>query len=113
MHAFTPYFSLYAYYESIKEAYGTMVYNISFLELGLSADSYLANLVSELENICFLSNGDAHSYWLYRMGREFNKFDVPPNYKGLKAGKFKIQALFFVVGFVLIALRELIKTKQF
>lgn len=34
-------------------------------------------------------------------------------YAGLNAAEFKTQALFIVAGLILIALRELIKTKQF
>ena len=34
-------------------------------------------------------------------------------YAGLNAGEFKTQALFIAAGLVLIALRELMKTKQF
>jgi len=73
-HAFTPYFGVYAHYDSLKNAYGNYFEDVDFLELGLSADSYLANDIVELKNIPFLSNSDAHSFWPHRLGREFNTF---------------------------------------
>jgi uncharacterized protein (TIGR00375 family) len=86
-HAFTPYFSIYAHYNSLKDAYGEFLDLVAFMELGLSADSYGANNIAELKNIPFLSNSDAHSFWPHRMGREFNKFDISSlDYKGLKEG---------------------------
>jgi PHP family Zn ribbon phosphoesterase len=48
-HAFTPYFGVYAHYNSLVEAYGEWFDKVSFLELGLSADSYLANNIAELK----------------------------------------------------------------
>ena len=44
-----------------------------FLELGLSADTDMADRISELHRLTFLSNSDAHSPWPNRMGREFNQ----------------------------------------
>ena len=86
-HAFTPYFSIYSHYNSLKDAYGEFLDKVAFMELGLSADSYGANNIAELKNIPFLSNSDAHSFWPHRMGREFNKFELSHlNYKGLKDG---------------------------
>jgi len=80
-HAYTPYFGVYAHYNSLREAYGKYFDDIDFLELGLSADSYLANDIPELKNIMFLSNSDAHSFWPHRLGREFNAFKLnAPNY---------------------------------
>ncbi|PIU22505.1 MAG: phosphotransferase [Candidatus Diapherotrites archaeon CG08_land_8_20_14_0_20_30_16] len=80
-HAFTPYFGVYAHYDSLKIAYGKYFEDIDFLELGLSADSYLANDILELKNTPFLSNSDAHSFWPHRLGREFNTFQLnKPNY---------------------------------
>jgi len=40
------------------------------VELGLSADTYMADTIAELSRYTFLSNSDAHS--LPRLGREFN-----------------------------------------
>jgi uncharacterized protein (TIGR00375 family) len=84
-HAFTPYFGVYAYFDSVKESYGTQGKNISFLELGLSADSFLADKIPENRNYLFLSNSDAHSPWPFRLGREFNRIKLKePSFKELK-----------------------------
>jgi uncharacterized protein (TIGR00375 family) len=45
--------------------------HLTALELGLSSDSDLADLFSELANTTFVSNSDAHS--LAKIGREYNK----------------------------------------
>ncbi len=80
-HAYTPYFGVYAHYDSLKQAYGKYFDDIDFLELGLSADSYIANNIEELKPITFLSNSDAHSFWPHRLGREFNVMKLnKPNY---------------------------------
>ena len=44
------------------------------IELGLSADTYLADMISELENKTFVTNSDAHS--LPKIAREYNKMMV-------------------------------------
>ena len=75
-HAFTPYYAIYSKFDSLEECYGPYVDKIHFLELGLSADSYLADSIEELYSITFLSNSDAHSYLPHRLGREFNRFDL-------------------------------------
>ncbi len=84
-HAFTPYFGVYAYFDSIKQAYGEQGKNISFLELGLSADSFLADMIPENREYVFLSNSDSHSPWPFRLGREFNRIKLKaPSFKELK-----------------------------
>jgi len=75
-HAFTPYFGVYAHYNSLKECYGKHSNKISFLELGLSADSHLADKISELHKLTFLSNSDAHSPYPLRLAREFNRMKI-------------------------------------
>jgi len=72
-HAFTPWTSIYKEYDSIRDCYGKMP---DFVELGLSADSDMADTIEELHNLPFLSNSDAHSPWPHRLGREFNKLEV-------------------------------------
>ncbi|MCL7413722.1 MAG: phosphotransferase, partial [ANME-2 cluster archaeon] len=47
---------------------------ISFVELGLSADTDLADRISELHRLTFLTNSDAHSPWPNKLAREFNRF---------------------------------------
>lgn len=93
-HAFTPYFSVYAHFDSVKEAYGAMGKEIHFIELGLSADTYLADLIPENREFQFLTNSDSHSPWPYRIGREFTKIEMKePSFKELeKALKQKDEA---------------------
>ncbi len=75
-HAFTPWTGMYGHFESLQECYGQYSKKISFLELGLSADSSYADRISELHDLTFLSNSDAHSPYPLRLGREFNQFKV-------------------------------------
>ncbi len=75
-HAFTPYFGLYAHFDSLKDCYGEFVDKLSFLELGLSADSYIADKISYLHNLTFLSNSDSHSPSPLRLAREFNRMKL-------------------------------------
>jgi len=58
---------------------------ISFLELGLSADSDYADRIEDLHHLTFLSNSDAHSPSTNKLAREFTQFDVPElTFDGLK-----------------------------
>lgn len=75
-HAFTPWTSLYKEFDSIKACYGDNVRYVKFLELGLSADSDMADRIPELKDLTFMSNSDAHSPWPHRIGREFNRLLV-------------------------------------
>lgn len=84
-HAFTPYFGIYGKYDSLSLCYKEMINKIYFLELGLSADTNLANQIPELKNITFLSNSDSHSPWPHRLGREFNRILLEkPSFAELK-----------------------------
>ncbi len=75
-HAFTPWTSLYAAHESISGSYGDMVHYLSFVELGLSAESSYADRIEELRRLTFLTNSDAHGPSPHRVAREFNRFEV-------------------------------------
>jgi len=75
-HAFTPWTSIYAEYDSLRDCYKEYFDKIDFLELGLSADTDLADYISELKDLTFMSNSDAHSPWPHRLGREFNILSV-------------------------------------
>lgn len=75
-HAFTPYFGLYGKFNSYKTCFSNQWKKIHFLELGLSADTNMADRISELHNLTFTSNSDAHSPWPNKLGREFNKFKL-------------------------------------
>ncbi len=72
-HAFTPWTALYKEYDSLDACYGTNRKHVKFMELGLSADTYMADRVEELQGLTFMSNSDTHSPWPQRLGREFNR----------------------------------------
>ena len=72
-HAFTPWTGMYKSYDSIYDCYEKKV---DFVELGLSADTFMADRVSELKDFPFLTNSDAHSPWPHRLGREFNALEM-------------------------------------
>jgi uncharacterized protein (TIGR00375 family) len=72
-HAFTPWTGMYKSFNSIYECYDKKP---DFVELGLSADTFMADTVSELKDFVFLTNSDAHSPWPHRLGREFNRIEL-------------------------------------
>jgi len=72
-HAFTPWTGMYKSFDSIYDCYGKKP---DFVELGLSADTFMADTVSELKDFVFLTNSDAHSPWPHRLGREFNQIEL-------------------------------------
>jgi len=72
-HAFTPWTGMYKTYDSIYDCYGKKP---DFVELGLSADTDMADTVKELQDFVFLTNSDAHSPWPHRLGREFNQIEL-------------------------------------
>jgi uncharacterized protein (TIGR00375 family) len=81
-HAFTPWTGMYKSYDKIYDCYDNKV---DFVELGLSADTFMADTVSELKDFPFLSNSDAHSPWPHRLGREFNQIELQDiSYSSLK-----------------------------
>lgn len=73
-HAFTPWTSLYASFDSIHGSYGSEP--VDFLELGLSADSSYGSAIPDLASVPFLTNSDCHSPDPVRLGREFNQIEV-------------------------------------
>ncbi|WP_292484446.1 TIGR00375 family protein [Methanohalobium sp.] len=75
-HAFTPWTAIYAAHDSLEDCYGDMTDYISFVELGLSADSDYADRIKELHRLTFLTNSDAHSPWSNKLAREFTRFEV-------------------------------------
>ena len=75
-HAFSPYTSLYAHHDSLTDCYGNLTDYVSFLELGLSADSSYADTIDELHRLTYLTNSDCHSSHPVRLGREFTRFKV-------------------------------------
>lgn len=72
-HAFTPWTGMYKSFDSIYDCYENKV---DFVELGLSADTFMADTIDELKDFPFLTNSDAHSPWPHRLGREFNQIEL-------------------------------------
>ncbi|MFW5985047.1 MAG: endonuclease Q family protein [Halanaerobiaceae bacterium] len=84
-HAFTPHKSFYGKcVSSYKEVFTEKQWQqIPAIELGLSADSFLANKLGELTGKSFLSNSDAHSH--PKIAREYNKIKMETlNFKEFK-----------------------------
>lgn len=75
-HAFTPWTSMYKEFDSMRDCYGDETHNVKFLELGLSADTSMADRIAELADITFISCSDAHSPWPDKLGREFNRLEL-------------------------------------
>lgn len=75
-HIFTPWTGVYSHYNSLYDCYGNNKNYISFVELGLSADTGYADRIEELNNLTFITNSDCHSPHPIRFGREFTRFEV-------------------------------------
>lgn len=60
----------------LNEFFGDADVRINAIETGLSADPQILGLIPELDNRTLISNADAHSAALNRVGREFTSFDV-------------------------------------
>ncbi len=74
-HIFTPHKSYYGNcVDRLGEIFHEKLEKIFAVELGLSADTFLADTISELENKTFLTNSDAHS--LPKIAREYNKIQI-------------------------------------
>lgn len=88
-HVFTPYKSFYGRsFASYREVFTDEEWmKIPAIELGLSADTYMADYLRELSDKTFISNSDAHS--LPKIAREYNVFAM----KELNFTEFK-QALY-------------------
>jgi uncharacterized protein (TIGR00375 family) len=70
-HAFTPHKGVYGIWtRRLADKLGKDATHIKALELGLSADSDMADMIGETRNYTFLSNSDAHS--ADNIGREYN-----------------------------------------
>jgi uncharacterized protein (TIGR00375 family) len=77
-HAFTPFRAIFRQgkFQNLKECYQGALNKVDFLELGLSANTELADRMESLKGVTFLSNSDAHSEDPRSLGREFNKFEI-------------------------------------
>ena len=74
-HCFTPFKSYYGNcVDRMKDIFKEKFDKIFSIELGLSADTYLADMITELEDKTFVTNSDAHS--LPKIAREYDKMLV-------------------------------------
>ncbi|MBW6462107.1 MAG: endonuclease Q family protein [DPANN group archaeon] len=62
--------------DKMKDFYGAATERITAVETGLSADPEILSLIPELDDYSLISNSDAHSAALNRMGREFTTVDT-------------------------------------
>ena len=97
-HAFTPWTSLFAYYNRVDECYGEE--RIDFLELGLSADNSYGAGIPDLADVPFITNSDAHSPDPAKCGREFTRlsleqYTVEGVLSAVKAGRIEMNVGFF------------------
>ncbi len=77
-HAFTPFKSIFRQnkFKNLEECYEDATKKVKFIELGLSANTELADRLSCLKDVTFLSNSDAHSQDPRSLGREINRFEI-------------------------------------
>ena len=74
-HCFTPHKSFYGNCtDRLEKIFKEKFDRVYAIELGLSADTFLADTISELENKSFITDSDAHS--LPKIAREYNKILV-------------------------------------
>jgi len=74
-HCFTPHKSFYGNCtDRLEKIFKEKYSKVPAIELGLSADTNLADNISELEGKTFITNSDAHS--LPKIAREYNKILV-------------------------------------
>ena len=74
-HIFTPFKSYYGNCtDRLKDIFKEKYDKVFAVELGLSSDTFLADMISELEDKTFVTNSDAHS--LPKIAREYNKMLV-------------------------------------
>lgn len=88
-HIFTPHCSFYGFAcSAFREIFSREEWEqIPAVELGLSADRYLAGLLSELDDKALLSNSDAHS--LPKLAREYNLLALAgKNFSALKTALY-------------------------
>jgi uncharacterized protein (TIGR00375 family) len=78
-HIFTPHKSVYGSAAARMEHLLDLEL-VAAVELGLSADTAMAGMLSELDRYTFVTNSDAHS--LGKIGREYNRMRLgAPNFK--------------------------------
>ncbi len=71
-HAFTPHKGVYGVWtDKLASKLGDNLNNVKVVELGLSADTDMADMLEETQRFTYLSNSDAHSS--SNIGREYNQ----------------------------------------
>ena len=71
-HCFTPHKSFYGNCtDRLEKVFKEKYDKVPAIELGLSSDTFMADMISELEHKTFITNSDAHS--LPKIAREYNK----------------------------------------
>ena len=78
-HAWTTWWSIFGAFsgfDSVEECYKDQTKHVYAIETGLSSDPPMNWRISKLDKFCLMSNSDAHSPWIWRLGREFNVFDI-------------------------------------
>ncbi len=86
-HAFTPFKAIFRQnkFKTLEECYQGAFKMVDFIELGLSANTDLADRMECLKDATFLSNSDAHSETPRSLGREFNRFSMEtPSFEELE-----------------------------
>ena len=77
-HAFTPFRAIFREnkHSTLESCYGSETPHIHFLELGLSADSEIADCIPDLRRLTYITSSDAHSPSPNKLGREFVQFEM-------------------------------------
>ncbi len=86
-HAFTPFRSIFreGKYDSLSACYKGETDYVAFVELGLSADTTIADFIPELRERTFITASDAHSPAPDKLGREFVRLELEePSFEELK-----------------------------
>lgn len=70
--------------DKLETFFGSFSKELQVFETGLSADPEILSIIPELDTKTLLSNSDAHSSQLHRIGREFTVLDMNQlNYKSI------------------------------
>ncbi|NHJ12860.1 MAG: phosphotransferase [Candidatus Thorarchaeota archaeon] len=77
-HAFTPFKAIFreGRHDGLAGCYGEEARHIHFIELGLSADSAVADHIPELRDLTYITSSDAHSPGPDKLGREYVAFNM-------------------------------------
>lgn len=82
-HVWTPWFGVFGSktgYDSLREAFGSMVENVYAVETGISSTPEMNLKLKELQGKTIVSFSDSHSFWPWRLGREATIFKSVESY---------------------------------